>query len=70
MRRRRIKGHQLRREWTGVESGYANGRCECGQWHYTGWTDRMRDVIRAHSAHVEAVYGAWRSRAAETRLSR
>lgn len=53
-----MKGHKLVRSWSGAQSGYANGRCECGEWVYRGWTDRMGVVIRAHKSHVATVKAA------------
>lgn len=54
-RRLRIKGHRLIRSWQGTASTYAHGYCECGQWTYRTWTERMRDVIRSHNRHLQTL---------------
>lgn len=45
--------HKLERSWSGANSSYARGRCSCGNWHYAGWTTKMRDVIDSHKTHIE-----------------
>lgn len=52
------KGHKLVRSWSGVQSNYANGRCECGQWSYRSWTTSMRRVIRSHQQHITQILEA------------
>jgi len=50
--RLKLKGHKLTTEWTGCESTYANGRCECGHWFSRGWTTKMRSVRISHQGHL------------------
>lgn len=47
-----IKGHALQRSWSGSNSGYANGRCECGEWHSKSWTNSMAIVVSSHREHL------------------
>ena len=47
-----IKGHALQRSWTGSHSGYANGRCECGEWYSKSWTNQMSIVVSSHREHL------------------
>jgi hypothetical protein len=47
-----MKGHKLETSWSGAQSGYARGRCECGEWVFKGWTHRMGDVRVQHRHHL------------------
>jgi hypothetical protein len=52
---RRLKGHKLVRSWKGAHDAYAMGRCECGEWRFVGWSDRMEHVRNAHQSHLTVV---------------
>lgn len=51
--RHRLTGHRLIRSTSGVADSYQQGRCECGQWRYTGWTEDRTAVTVAHQNHVQ-----------------
>lgn len=54
-RRLRLPGHKLTTSWQGCESTFGAGKCECGNWVYDGWTEKMRDVRESHETHVHKV---------------
>lgn len=49
-----MKGHKLTTRWTGANSSYAQGDCECG-WSFPGWTQRMGVVRDSHRNHLGRV---------------
>jgi hypothetical protein len=51
----RINGHKLIRSRSGAQSGYHDGRCECGRWFFRGWTNRARSVLNSHRGHLERI---------------
>jgi hypothetical protein len=51
----KIEGHKIALSWSGAGDDYAHGRCECGGWHYRGWTHRQSSVRRSHQAHLRQV---------------